>query len=121
MNFVVADFVGRSLLLERTIFGLMEPLKRLRSLLTLGILLVGVFENMLLMRVTSVASVTEQNDFFLLFDESYYYEVYSNRLHCHSPYYTPSRSLSYTPYQQNRVKRISRRVRSTFPKRNVPK
>jgi len=36
-----------------------------------------VFEGMLLMRVTTVASVTEQNDFCEKINESSYYELYS--------------------------------------------
>jgi len=39
----------------------MEPLNRLSSLLILRRLLLGVFEDMLSMRVTTVDSVTEQN------------------------------------------------------------
>ena len=41
----------------------MEPLNRLLCLLTLRILLLGMFEGMLLMRVTTVPCVTEQNVF----------------------------------------------------------
>ena len=55
-----ADFRRQNLL---SIFGLIGLLNRLRSLLALWKQLVRVFEGMLLMRVTTVASVTEQNVF----------------------------------------------------------
>ena len=57
----------------------MEEINRLRSLMTMRLLLAEVFESMLLMWVTTIASVTEQNknNPSVLSDESSYYEVYS--------------------------------------------
>ena len=47
-------------------FGLMEPLSELCCMLTMSKYFVGVFEGLILMRVKTVASATEQNILFFL-------------------------------------------------------
>ena len=83
----------------------------------------GVFEGILLMRVTTVARVTEQNDFFRkyirrrkqilrsLFDR---YIIIHHTTHPNDP-------SNFTQKQQQSTKRSIRRVRSTFPKREPPR
>jgi len=58
-------------------FELIGALNRLRCLLTLWILLVGVSESMLSMRVTTVACVKEQQQINSEINECSYYELYS--------------------------------------------
>ena len=71
----------------------------------------GVFEGMLLIQVTTVASVTEKNDFRIVESTNSATTSSIRSLRLHTPHHTPFRSLFYTPYQQQVTKRSSRHVR----------
>ena len=80
--------------------------------------LLGVFDGTLLMRVTTVASVTEQNNVFRKIAKAATTNCIRS-LQPLLPHHMPSRSLRYTSYQQQLAKHSSRRVKSTSPNRDL--
>ena len=76
---------------------------------------------MILMRVTTVASVTGARTKFQNLSTKAATTNFVRSLQSHSPHHTPSRPLCYPQYKQQATKRSIRRVRSTSLKREPPR